>query len=113
MKFEHCSNCNNWKNIQPCYFKFLVTKFIIGFIEFQKISTFRQTFGLRLHRPSAAEVEAKGEKPSTSAEDLQPSVDRWSARTRQLGRDMDGPSLAVEDYVGKIDGVSLATTDIN
>ena len=61
--------------MHPCYFKFLVKKFIIGFIEFQKISTFGQTFGLRLHTPSAAEVEAKGKKPSTSTEDLRPSVD--------------------------------------
>ena len=55
-------------------FKFLVTKF--AFTEFQKILTFGQTFGFWLHRPLAAEVE--GEKPSTSAEDLRPSVDRWS-----------------------------------
>ena len=61
--------------MHPYHFEFLVTKFITGFIEFQKISTFGQTFGLRLHRPSAAEVKAEGEKPSTSAEDLRPSVD--------------------------------------
>ena len=51
-------------------FKFLVTKF--AFTEFQK----KLTFGLWLHRPSAAEVEAEGEKPSTSDEDLRPLVDR-------------------------------------
>ena len=55
-------------------FKFLVTKF--AFTEFQQILTFGQTFGLWLHRPLAAKVEAEGEKPSTSAEDLRPSVDR-------------------------------------
>ena len=56
--------------MHPCHSKFLVTKFILGFIEFEKISTFGQTFGLPLYRPSAVGVEAEGEKPS-------PSVDRW------------------------------------
>ena len=56
-------------------FKLLVTKF--AFTEFQKILTFGQTFGLWLHRPSAAEVEAEVEKPLTLAENLGPSVDCW------------------------------------
>ena len=55
-------------------FKFLVTKF--AFTEFPKILTFGQTFGLWLHRLSAAEVEAEGEKPLTLDEDLMPLVDR-------------------------------------
>ena len=55
-------------------FKFLVTKF--AFTEFQQILTFCQTFGLWLHRPKAAKVEAKGVEPLTSAKDLRPSADR-------------------------------------
>ena len=53
-------------------FKFLVTKFV--FTEFQKVLTFCETFCPWLHRPLAAEVEAKGEKPSTSAKELWPST---------------------------------------
>ena len=81
--------------------KIFVTKFALKFIEFQmfqpsarpsafgcidlwqpkaklkvrKLQLQPKTFGLRLHRPSATEGEPEGEKPSTSAEDLQPSVD--------------------------------------
>jgi len=58
--------------MHPCHSKFLVIKFILGFVKFQKMST----FGLQLHRPWAAKVKAEGEKPSTSAEDLRPLVDR-------------------------------------
>ena len=65
-------------------FRFLFTKF--AFTEFQNISTFGQTFGLWLHRPSAAKVEAEGEKPSTSAKDLWPLVDRCEQELRNLGK---------------------------